>query len=80
MVPPMGADLGDPMDAREVLPMIQGYIEVKCSVGGSLICPHPEELSIDCIADLGAELPFDLTQTHHITIDRPLVRVGLRFL
>ena len=46
--------MGDPMDAREVLTVIQGNIEVKCSVGGPLVCPHPEKLSIDCIADLEA--------------------------
>ena len=28
VVPPMGAELGDPMDAREVLTVIQGNIEV----------------------------------------------------
>ena len=57
----MRTDLGDPVDFREVLTVIQGNIEVKCSVGGPLVCPHPEKLSIHCIADLGAELPFDLT-------------------
>ena len=79
VVPPMRTNLGDPMDAREVLPVIQGNIEVKCSVGGPLVCPHPEKLSIHCIADLGAELPFHLTQAHHVAIDRPIVHVGPRF-
>ena len=50
--------MGNPMDVREVLPMIQGYIEVERSIGGSLVCPHPEELSIDCIVDLDTKLPF----------------------
>jgi len=80
MVPPAGADLGDPVNARKFLPVIQSDIEIERSVAGFLVCPHPEEFPIDRVAELRTKLSFDAAQAHHVRIDRLTVRVGLRFL
>ena len=60
MVPPAGADLGDPVNFRKFLPVIQSDIEIERSVAGFLICPHPEEFPIDRVAELRTKLFFTL--------------------
>ena len=80
MVPSIGADLSDPVDILVLLLAIQGHIEVQRTILGFLVCPHPEKLPVNGVANLRTKLPLDLTQTHDVLIDRLIKGISLRLV